>query len=69
MNARIELISNLEELLRDRPALVTFFLARRMACPGCPMARFETLADAARNYHISPEELLAEVRLAAGSAG
>lgn len=67
MNPRIDLDSNLEELLHDRPALVALFLARRMACPGCPMARFETLADAARNYHVEPCDLLTEVRLAAGA--
>jgi hybrid cluster-associated redox disulfide protein len=60
----IELTSNLEETLRGRPALVSLFLARRMACPGCVMAPFEDLADAARHHGMDGEELLGAVRRA-----
>lgn len=59
---RIELTSNLEQTLHGRQRLVALFIARRMACPGCPMARFETLADAARHHDMDGEELLDAVR-------
>jgi hybrid cluster-associated redox disulfide protein len=37
-------------------------LARRgMACVGCPMARFETVAEAAAAYGAEPVELLRDV--------
>jgi hybrid cluster-associated redox disulfide protein len=58
----IELTSNLEDALRGHPALVGLFLARRMACPGCVMAPFEDLADAARHHGMEGEELLAAAR-------
>lgn len=58
----IELTSNLEDTLRGHPALVGLFLARRMACPGCVMAPFEDLADAARHHGMDGEELLAAAR-------
>lgn len=62
--AAVGLSSNLEATLCGRPRLVRLFLDRRMACPGCPMARFETLADAARHHGVDGEELLAAVRRA-----
>ena len=64
----IDLASNLETTLRGRPRLVRLFLGRRMACPGCPMARFETLADAARHHGMDGGELLAAVRAAVAPA-
>jgi len=36
-----------EEVLAAWPQTLAVFLTRRMACPGCAMARFQTLADAA----------------------
>lgn len=65
----IELTSNLEETLRGRPALVGLFLSRRMACPGCAMAPFEDLADAARHHGMDGEELLAAVRRELAATG
>jgi hybrid cluster-associated redox disulfide protein len=69
MATRIELWDNLEEVLAGRPPVVKLFLDRRMACPGCAMAPFETLADAVRNYGLPDEEFLAEVRRAAEAQG
>lgn len=70
----LQLSSNLEETLRGRPAVVALILSRRMACPGCAIAPFEDLADAARHHGMDGEELLAAVRrevagAAAGSDG
>lgn len=47
--------------LRACPASAGVFLAHRMACVGCPLAEFETLADAAREYHLSLADFLAEL--------
>jgi hybrid cluster-associated redox disulfide protein len=49
--------------------VVKVFLDRKMACPGCAMAPFETLEDAVRNYGLTAEGFLAEVRRAAEPDG
>ncbi len=51
----------ISQVLATFPQAVTEFIARRMACPGCPMAKFETMAEAARNYGMDPRELLAAI--------
>lgn len=57
------------ELLDAHPAAATAFAARGMACVGCTMARFETLAEVAAAYAVGLDALLKDVaRLAAGSA-
>jgi hybrid cluster-associated redox disulfide protein len=56
------------EVLNNWPATIAVFLRRRMACVGCVMARFETLHEAAVNYHIPTDELHAEIRAAMKSA-
>ena len=47
------------DVMRRWPETVGVFVARQMACPGCPMAPFMTVADAAREYHLDADELLA----------
>ena len=54
-----------EEIMARWPATARVFIQRRMACVGCIMAPFQTLANAARAYHISESELLAEMQAAA----
>lgn len=68
MKPEIELTDNLERTLQERPHLTRVFLDRRMACPGCPMARFEVVADAADAYRIPREEWLAALRRADAEA-
>ena len=63
----IELTDNLERTMTERPATVQVFVARRMACPGCPMAPFETVAEAADIYGIPREEFLGELRRVDGA--
>ncbi|MEQ9334297.1 DUF1858 domain-containing protein [Thalassobaculum sp.] len=46
------------------PETVEIFHRRRMACPGCAMAPFMTVAEAARSYDLS-ERLFAEDLIAA----
>jgi hybrid cluster-associated redox disulfide protein len=54
----------IESLLAMRPDAATVLLRHGMACVGCVMARFETLAEAAREYRLDPRELLKELRAA-----
>lgn len=49
-------------LLDAHPSAADVFVRRRMACVGCDMSRFETIADAARSYGLAPGELLADLR-------
>ena len=49
------------DLMRDWPALVTVFLHRRMACPGCAMAPFMTLREAAAAYGLDVGVLLSDL--------
>ncbi len=53
----------ISEVLAVFPQAVNEFVVRRMACPGCPMAKFETMVEAARNYGVEPRELLAAMAL------
>ena len=52
----------IERLLSARPRAATVLLRHGMACVGCPMARFETLTEAAREYRLELSELIHEVR-------
>jgi hybrid cluster-associated redox disulfide protein len=65
----IQLDDNLQDTLDRHPATVRVFLGRRMACPGCTMAPFETVADAADAYHLGRDELLAHLRRADAATG
>jgi hybrid cluster-associated redox disulfide protein len=49
------------DVLRQRPGAARVFLRRRMACPGCAMAPFETLEEVARVYRVPLEPFLREL--------
>lgn len=68
MEHPIELTDNLQETLDRRPRVLPVFLERRMACPGCDMAPFETVADAADAYHLPRPAFLAALRKADAGA-
>jgi len=53
------------DLLRAWPSLGAVFLHHRMACPGCAMAPFMTLHEAAESYGMDADVLLAELAAAA----
>lgn len=38
------------DVLQRWPETLHVFIKRRMACPGCPMAGFMTVAEAAQSY-------------------
>lgn len=41
-----------QQLLDRWPQAVPFFLRSRFSCVGCPMAKYDTLQDVARIYHL-----------------
>lgn len=47
------------------PATIAVFLRNRMHCPGCVMARFMTLAEAAESHGVDAARLLVELEAAA----
>jgi hybrid cluster-associated redox disulfide protein len=47
------------DILAAAPPAARVFLERGMACPGCPFASFETLADVAQAYGTDPIALAA----------
>ena len=53
------------ETMRAHRATTAIFFRRRMHCPGCPMSAFTTIREAAANYGLCVDELLAELRHAA----
>ena len=60
--AVIDLELTVAQLLAQYPECIPLFLRRRMLCVGCPMAPFDTLADAARNYQLETAAFITEVR-------
>ncbi len=58
-----------EDVLERWPPTIAVFLAHRMACPGCPMARFQTVAEVADDYGLDTGALLAEFAQAIAAAG
>lgn len=52
------------DLMAAWPQVIPLLLDRRMACVGCCMARFETLADAAAIYGMDLERLLSDLERA-----
>lgn len=46
------------EVMRRHPRTVGVFVALRMACPGCAMAPFETVAEAAAEYGLDAGDLV-----------
>lgn len=53
--------TSVAELLRHNPKAAMVFLRHRMACIGCVMSSFDSLADAANNYAMEPVDFLAEI--------
>lgn len=59
----------IEAVLGRWPALLHLFIRWRMACPGCPMARFETLEEAASAYRLDREAFFRAIQEAARPGG
>jgi hybrid cluster-associated redox disulfide protein len=63
--AAIQPEMSVAEVCRRWPAAAAVLVRRGMACVGCDLSDFETLADAARTYHVPLAALLHELRAAA----
>lgn len=50
------------EVVRRWPQTVRVFLRRRMACVGCSVAPYVTIAEAARSYACHVDTLVAELQ-------
>ena len=57
------------EIMRRWPGTAPVFLRHRMACVGCPMSRFDTLAVASAEYAVPLAALIEELAAAAGGEG
>jgi hybrid cluster-associated redox disulfide protein len=56
----------LADLFQVCPEVALLFLARRMACVGCPIAPFHTVADACREYGLAEGRFRAALAAAGG---
>ena len=63
---QVESESSVDEVISRFPRTASAFIQRRMHCVGCPLARFETLADVCAIYSLPLDSLLAELRTLAG---
>ncbi|WP_422027037.1 hypothetical protein [Roseovarius sp.] len=59
----------LSELFVMWPMTATAFLARRMLCPGCPIAPFHAITDACLEYGLDEDAFRAELAGLIGEAG
>ncbi len=51
----------LEELFQRWPETAVIFQRHQMACVGCAVAPFYTVADAAQVYRLDPDAFIAEL--------
>jgi hybrid cluster-associated redox disulfide protein len=58
---------SVDDVMTVFPATIAVFLRHRMSCVGCLMGPFHTVADAAAEYDLDPDTLLAELRQAAST--
>jgi hybrid cluster-associated redox disulfide protein len=54
--------TTVESLLKATPQAVRFFLDRRLGCVGCGFARFCTLGDVTKTYHLNEKKFLEEAQ-------
>ena len=58
---RITAESMVQEVVLQHPQTVVVFNRYRLACPGCYISPYHTIADTAREYAISVEPLLTDL--------
>ena len=61
---KLRLTDVVDVVLTERPATAEVFHRLRMACPGCAMASFMTLGEAAASYDLDPDMLIRELEAA-----
>jgi hybrid cluster-associated redox disulfide protein len=58
---QLEASLTVDEILACWPQTIPVFIHHRMACVGCAMAPFETLAEVATIYKLDPDGFLREL--------
>ncbi|MCG6204990.1 DUF1858 domain-containing protein [Rhodopseudomonas sp. HC1] len=56
--------SVVEDVMRDWPATIRTFLDFQLACVGCPIATFHTVADSCQEHGIEEATFVAALRAA-----
>jgi hybrid cluster-associated redox disulfide protein len=51
----------IDDLIDQFPEVIAAFVQRRMHCVGCPMARFETVAEVCEIYQLPLDSFLADL--------
>ena len=54
--------TSVESLLKATPQSVRFFLDRHLGCVGCGFARFCTLGDVVKTYHLEEQPFFEEAQ-------
>ena len=65
MNEPLDPRDTVAVVLHKYPSAARVLMHYRMHCVGCPIAPFETLAEACEAYGVAVVELVAGIRLAA----
>jgi len=61
VNSNISADITVKKLLERFPRLLQTFMDMNLMCAGCPTEAFHTLADVAREYHLSLDQLLVRI--------
>ena len=64
----IRLQDPVSAILVSSTAVVAVFVRHRMACPGCAMAPYMTIAEAAQTYGLDPATFVQELEAALGES-
>lgn len=57
-----------DDVMRRWPQTLPVFVRLKLDCVGCDMAPFETLAEVAKTYDLSLDDLLSQLKQAADEA-
>jgi hybrid cluster-associated redox disulfide protein len=57
-----------DDLIDQFPAMVSIFVKHRMQCVGCPMARFETVAEVCQIYRLPLAAFLTDLARGTGES-
>jgi len=55
---------SVDRLMQQWPATMAVFMRHRMACIGCPVGSFHTIAECSAQYDVPLETLLQEIDVA-----
>jgi len=68
MNPKISTNITVKQLIERYPQLLKTFMDMGLMCVGCPTEAFHTMADVAREYHISLDQLLERISKTIGDS-